>query len=84
MINRIPRVDAKQTAGEAIMTWTTEQLAGLVEPDRAHRKAYTDPEIFDLEMDTTRINGVKASLHDGTPRSTCSGRVCSSSPTQQH
>ena len=33
------------------MTWTTEQLAGLVEPDRAHRKAYTDPEIFDLEMD---------------------------------
>ena len=33
------------------MTWTTEQLAGLVEPDRAHRKAYTDPEIFDLEME---------------------------------
>ena len=33
------------------MSWTTEQLAGLVEPDRAHRKAYTDPEIFDLEME---------------------------------
>ena len=33
------------------MSWTTKQLAGLVEPDRAHRKAYTDPEIFDLEME---------------------------------
>ncbi len=33
------------------MSWTNKQIAGLVEPDRAHRKAYTDPEIFDLEMD---------------------------------
>lgn len=33
------------------MSWTTEQIAALVEPDRAHRKAYTDPEIFDLEME---------------------------------
>ena len=32
------------------MSWTNKQIAGLVEPDRAHRKAYTDPEIFDLEM----------------------------------
>ncbi len=33
------------------MSWTNEQLAGLVQPDRAHRKAYTDPDIFDLEME---------------------------------
>ena len=33
------------------MTWTTEEIAGLVEPDRAHRKAYTDPDIFDMEME---------------------------------
>ena len=33
------------------MSWTTEQISAMVEPDRAHRKAYTDPEIFDLEME---------------------------------
>ena len=33
------------------MSWTNEQIAAMVEPDRAHREAYTDPEIFDLEME---------------------------------
>ena len=32
------------------MTWSDQKIGALVEPDRAHRKAYTDPEIFDLEM----------------------------------
>ena len=33
------------------MGWTNDQLGQLVEADRAHRHAYTDPEIFDLEME---------------------------------
>ena len=33
------------------MTWTNEEIAALVEPDRAHRKAYIDPDLFDLEME---------------------------------
>ena len=33
------------------MTWSNSDLAALVEPDRVHRKAYVDPEIFDLEME---------------------------------
>ncbi len=31
--------------------WTNEALAALVEPDRVHRMAYTDQQIFDLEME---------------------------------
>ncbi len=33
------------------MTWSNEEIAKLVEDDRAHRKAYVDPDIFDLEME---------------------------------
>ena len=33
------------------MTWSNNDIAALVEPDRVHRKAYVDPEIFDLEME---------------------------------
>ena len=33
------------------MTWSNSDIAALVEPDRVHRKAYVDPEIFDLEME---------------------------------
>ena len=33
------------------MTWSESEIAALVEPDRVHRKAYVDPEIFDLEME---------------------------------
>ena len=32
------------------MTWSNSEIAALVEPDRMHRKAYVDPEIFELEM----------------------------------
>ena len=34
---------------------TNEELAGLVRPDSVHKRVYTDPAIFDLEMD--RIYG---------------------------
>lgn len=30
--------------------WTTQRIADLVQPGRVHRDAYTDPDIFDLEM----------------------------------
>ena len=33
------------------MNWTDSEIAALVEPDRAHRKAYVDPELFELEME---------------------------------
>ena len=33
------------------MTYSNEQIAGLVQPTRVHRRVYTDPEIFDLEME---------------------------------
>ena len=33
------------------MAWTNEEIAALVEPDRAHRKAYTDEDLFELEME---------------------------------
>ena len=33
------------------MGWTNNEISSLVEPDRAHRKAYIDPEIFELEME---------------------------------
>ena len=29
----------------------TEHIAGLVEPGRVHRDVYTDPDIFELEME---------------------------------
>ena len=32
------------------MTYTTADIAALVEPKRLHRNLYVDPEIFDLEM----------------------------------
>ena len=31
--------------------WNRKQLASLVKKDRIHRNIYTDPEVFDLEMD---------------------------------
>jgi phenylpropionate dioxygenase-like ring-hydroxylating dioxygenase large terminal subunit len=33
------------------MTWSDSEIAALVEPDRMHRLAYTDEEIFELEME---------------------------------
>src|ERR1700722_1935616 len=30
---------------------TATEIRGLVHPDRVHRRLYTDPAIFDLEMD---------------------------------
>jgi len=33
------------------MNWSDSDIAALVEPDRVHRKAYVDPDIFDLEME---------------------------------
>ena len=30
------------------MAWTNREIMALVEPDRAHRKAYVDEELFDL------------------------------------
>jgi phenylpropionate dioxygenase-like ring-hydroxylating dioxygenase large terminal subunit len=33
------------------MTWSNSDIAALVEPDRMHRKAYVDPDIFELEME---------------------------------
>jgi phenylpropionate dioxygenase-like ring-hydroxylating dioxygenase large terminal subunit len=33
------------------MTYTDQQLRALVQPGRVHRTLFTDPEIFDLEMD---------------------------------
>ena len=33
------------------MSYSTEQIADLVQPTFLHRKIYTDPDIFDLEMD---------------------------------
>ena len=33
------------------MAWSNPEIAELVQPDRVHRKAYTDPDLFDLEME---------------------------------
>ena len=33
------------------MSWTNKEISALVEPDRAHRKAYVDAELFELEME---------------------------------
>lgn len=33
------------------MSYSEADIAGLVEPTRVHRSVYTDPEIFDLEME---------------------------------
>ncbi len=33
------------------MTWSNNEIAALVEPDRMHRMAYVDPDIFELEME---------------------------------
>ena len=33
------------------MSYTNEQIADLVHPTRVHRNVYTDPEVFDLEME---------------------------------
>jgi phenylpropionate dioxygenase-like ring-hydroxylating dioxygenase large terminal subunit len=33
------------------MTWSNSEILALVEPDRVHRKAYVDPDIFALEME---------------------------------
>ena len=33
------------------MNWTNDKISALVEPDRAHRKAYVDEDLFDLEME---------------------------------
>ncbi|HCN73692.1 MAG TPA: ribosomal subunit interface protein, partial [Pusillimonas sp.] len=37
------------------MSIGNEEIAGLVRPDSVHKRVYTDPEIFKLEMD--RIYG---------------------------
>ena len=31
--------------------YTDNQLAGLIREDCVHKKVYTDPEVFDLEME---------------------------------
>ena len=33
------------------MSYTEQQIAELVQPTKVHRNVYTDPEIFDLEME---------------------------------
>ncbi len=33
------------------MTISNDELAGLVEPTRAHKRVYIDPEVFELEME---------------------------------
>ena len=33
------------------MPWSNSDIAALVEPDRMHRMAYVDPDIFELEME---------------------------------
>ena len=33
------------------MIWTNDEISALVEPDRVHRKAYVDSDLFDLEME---------------------------------
>ena len=33
------------------MRYTEEEIANLVQPTKVHRNVYTDPEIFDLEME---------------------------------
>ena len=33
------------------MNWTNDKISALVESDRAHRKAYVDEDLFDLEME---------------------------------
>jgi phenylpropionate dioxygenase-like ring-hydroxylating dioxygenase large terminal subunit len=33
------------------MTYTTDEIAKLVEPTRVHKNVYIDPDIFDLEME---------------------------------
>ena len=33
------------------MGWTDKTISALVEPNRAHRKAYVDPDLFELEME---------------------------------
>ena len=33
------------------MAWTNKEIAALVELDRAHRKAYTDEDLFEFEME---------------------------------
>jgi phenylpropionate dioxygenase-like ring-hydroxylating dioxygenase large terminal subunit len=34
-----------------MMSWSKSEIGKMVEPDRVHRKAYTDPDIFALEME---------------------------------
>ena len=33
------------------MTYSDEEIASLVEPARLHRSIYTDPTVFELEME---------------------------------
>ncbi len=33
------------------MSYSIKEIEGLVQPTRLHRNLYTDPEIFDLEME---------------------------------
>ena len=33
------------------MSYSEKEIAALVEPNRVHRRVYTDPEIFDIEME---------------------------------
>ena len=36
---------------EAVAIHNQEEISKLIEPGRVHRRVYTDPEIFELEMD---------------------------------
>ncbi len=33
------------------MTLSSAEIAGLVEPARVHRRVYTDPAVFELELE---------------------------------
>jgi len=48
----------------------TDEIGRLVEPGRVHRRVYTDPEIFELEME--RLFG----------RAGCSSAMPARSPTR--
>jgi phenylpropionate dioxygenase-like ring-hydroxylating dioxygenase large terminal subunit len=37
--------------GRATMSYTDQDLADMVRPDKVHRKLYVDPDIYDLEME---------------------------------
>ena len=42
--------------------YTNEYLRSLVRDDRVHRSIYTDPQIFELEMENLRLTRLVADL----------------------